>query len=228
MKKMENFIDSLHNCRLFSSIDTTHISAMLGCLGAERKSVKKGISIFSCGDKADKFGIVLSGKVQIVRFDYYGNRSIVTEIVPSHLFGEVYACSGASVIPVDIVAEEDCEVLLINAGRIINTCTSACEFHHRVIFNLLKIVADRSLVLGQKINIVSRRTTREKLLAYLDTVAKQTGKSTFTIPYNRQALADYLDVDRSGLSAEISKLCRENLIKCSRSEFTLLHNPVNN
>ncbi|MBQ3647601.1 MAG: Crp/Fnr family transcriptional regulator [Spirochaetia bacterium] len=221
MKKNELF---LKECNLFSNIDSTHLQAMLVCLGAREKTFRKGSVIFACGEKAETLGIVLSGKVQMIRIDYYGNRSIVAEMGNAQIFGEVFACSDIDTLPVDFLASEESSVLLINARRITKTCSHACAFHRQIIFNLLKLVATKSLLFGQKIDIVSRRTTREKLLAYLGTVARQTGKKSFTIPYSRQELADYLDVERSGLSAEIGKMCRENIIKCHRSEFTLLHN----
>ena len=225
---MNNFLKALDNCPIFDSINSDHVSAMLDCLGAKTHKYRKGNYIFSAGDKAGSVGIVLSGKVQIVRTDYYGNRSIIGEMKTSQTFGENFACSDIEHMPMDVIAAEDSCVMLINARRITRTCSHACAFHNRMIFNLLKIVTRKNLMLEEKISVTSRRTTRDKLLAYLVMTAKKKGSDSFVIPYDRQTLADYLGVDRSGLSAEISKLCKENLIRCHKSNFTLLHNPVDN
>lgn len=222
---MENYLKILEKCPLFASIELEHIAAMLNCLQAQICNFKRGNYIISAGDKAGHVGIVLSGKVQISRTDYYGNRNILAEIVCPQSFGENCACSDIEYMPLDVVAIEDSSVLLINVRRITHICSNACGFHNRMIFNLLKIVTRKNLMLEEKISIMSRRTTKDKLLTYLGIISKKKGSDCFIIPYDRQALADYLGVDRSGLSAEISKLCREKLIKCHRSEFTILHNP---
>ena len=167
-------------------------------------------------------GIVLEGCVQMVREDYYGNRSILARMGPAELFGEGFACADVKTFPISVVAVEDSQVLLIDSRRITVTCANACSFHNRMIFNMLKVVANKNLVLNQKIEITSRRTTREKLMAYLLTQAKLHQSDAFTIPYDRQALADYLEVERSAMSAEISKLRRDGIIECEKSTFRLL------
>ena len=149
------------------------------------------------------------------------SRSIVTAVEPSQLFGESFACTEAKSIPVNIIAENDCEVMMIDSRKILQPCCNACEFHNRIIFNLMKDIAGKNLLLNQKIDIISKRTTREKLMTYLMIQAKKYG-SSFTVPYDRQELADFLEVDRSGLSAEISKLRKENVIECKRNFFRLL------
>lgn len=164
---------------------------------------------------------ICSGKVQIERIDFYGNRSIMADVEQGELFGESFACAGAAVWPVNVVASEDSEVILINCHRISEPCSKACTFHGRMIFNLMKIISVKNLILHQKIEIISKRTTREKLRTYLLIQAKEHG-SSFTIPYDRQSLADYLEVDRSGLSAEISKLRKEGILESSKNRFTLL------
>ena len=184
--------------------------------------IKKNQFVFQEGDPADKIGIVLEGSVQLVREDYYGNRSIVARIEPSGIIGESFAFSNNATFPVSVVAAEDCRVMLIDSRRIAVTCSNACAFHNRMIFNMLKIIANKNLVLNQKIEITSKRTTREKLMTYLTTQAKAHNSDSFIIPYDRQALADYLEVERSAMSAEISKLRRDGIIDCQKSHFRLL------
>jgi len=214
--------DRLSQCILFDQIRREDWSAMLGCLGARVVSVEKNQFIFREGDPADYVGIVLEGGVQMVREDYFGNRSILARIGPAGLFGESFACADVQTFPISVVATEDSSVMIIDSRRISVTCANACSFHNRMIFNMLKVVANKNLVLNQKIEITSKRTTREKLMAYLMFQAKQHGSDTFTIPYDRQELADYLEVERSAMSAELSKLRKDGVLEYTKSTFHLL------
>lgn len=219
---MEKFHPILARCALFEGIQKEDLLAMMGCIGGHAVDVSKGKPIFQEGDPATHVGMVLSGAVRIERADYYGNRSIIAHLGPAELFGETYACAGVSALPVSIIADADSRVLLMDCRRITISCSSACAFHSRIIQNLLRLVAVKNMVYDQKIQITSRRTTREKLMAYLLHEAKLQGSKTITIPYDRQELADYLEVDRSGLSAEIGKLRREGILESRKSKFTLL------
>lgn len=219
---MKKYIPVLKKCGLFEEIEEENLTAMLDCLGAKVFSVKKDMTIFQEGTPAKYIGLILSGAVQMVQDDFYGNRSIVTSIGENGLFGESFACAGITSLPVSFIASRDCEIMLIDCKRITNTCCNACSFHKQVIFNLLHLVARKNLDFHQKIEIISKRSTKEKLMTYLLSVAKQTGSSSFTIPYDRQALADYLGVERSAMSAEIGKLRKEGIIECQKSHFTIL------
>lgn len=219
---MKEYISILKQCPLFVGITDTDLAAMLSCLGAKPATYTKGEFLFAEGDPAKYIGIILSGTAQISRDDYYGNRSVMAHLQPSDLFGETFAFAGVNELPINVTAITDTKVLFIDSARIISPCSQACGFHSKLIFNLLKVLAQKNLGFHQKIQITSKRTTREKLLAYLNLQAKLHQSSSFDIPFDRQALADYLEVDRSGLSAEISKLRKEGIIDCHRSRFTLL------
>lgn len=219
---MRENLPILRACPLFEGIREEDLLGMLGCLGAVPMNVKKGQNVFSEGDQAVRVGIVLEGKLLLLREDYFGNRSIFGQVLPGQLFGETYAFSHAQSLPVTVSAEEDSRLLLLDSRRITTCCSNACEFHNRVIYNLLRLVADKNLLLHQKIQITSQRTTAEKLMAYLSQQAKLHNSPTFTIPYDRQALADYLEVDRSGLSTEIGKLKKQGILSCEKNRFTLL------
>lgn len=219
---MKNYIEIIRKCPLFQNITDTDLSAMLICLGAHRLSYDKGQYIFSEGDPTKQIGIVLSGCIQISRDDYYGNRTIMAQLEPGDLFGESFAFAGVSTLPVNVTAVTTCKVLLLDSSRIISPCSNACDFHTKLIFNLLQIMAKKNLIFHQKIEITSKRTTREKLMAYLLMQAKVHQSNSFKISFDRQALADYLEVDRSGLSAEIGKLRKEGVLQCQRNNFTLL------
>lgn len=219
---MKEYYSILEQCPLFEGICIKDLPAMLSCIGGRVTQVGKGQTVFHEGEPATHVGMVLSGAVRLVREDYYGNRSIVAHIGPGELFGETYACAGVPAMPVSIAAEADSKVLLMDCRRITTSCTNACAFHSRMIFNLLRLVATKNLIFDQKIQVTSQRTTREKLMTYLLNQAKLQGSSSFFIPYDRQGLADYLEVDRSGLSAEISKLRKEGLLESEKNYFSLL------
>ncbi len=219
---MQKYISILKMCGLFDDIEDENLTAILECLGAKVVSITKGETIFHEGTAAKYIGLVLSGAVQMVQDDFYGNRTIITRIDSNGLFGESFACAGTKALPVSFIASKSGEIMLIDCNRITNTCCNACAFHKQVIFNLLHLVAIKNLDFHQKIEIISKRTTREKLMSYLLSIAKQTGSNSFTIPYDRQALADYLGVERSAMSTEIGKLRKEGIIECNKSKFKLL------
>lgn len=219
---MKEYHAILSDSPLFEGIGVDDLGAMLDCIGGRIQTVKRSAFIVREGDPAQSVGIVLQGAVRMEREDFYGNRSIVAYIGPAELFGETYACASVASMPVSVVADEDSTVLLMDCRRITTSCSNACAFHTRIIYNLLRLVAEKNLIFDQKIQIISQRTTREKLMTYLLNQAKLQRSNSFTIPYDRQELADYLEVDRSGLSAEIGKLRKEGILKSNRNQFILL------
>ena len=219
---MKKYFDVLQKCTLFSQIDAENLTALLGCLGAKVRTYNKKDTIIAEGEAARNIGIVLSGSVQIIQIDYFGNRSIISDIAPAQLFGEAFACAGEPEIPVNAVAGEACQVMFIDCERVMHPCCNGCEFHQKIIYNLMKNMAAKNIMFHQKIQITSKRTTREKLMAYLMLQAKKNSSASFAIPFDRQELADYLEVDRSGLSAEISKLRSEGILKSNKNHFVLL------
>lgn len=219
---MKKNYSALEKCPLFSGITEGNLYALLDCLGVKVAEYSKNQTVFCEGDEAKYLGIVLTGEVQIARTGMLGNRTILATVGPSQLFGEAFACAGLTEILVSVVASKDCEVMLIDAKRITQSCTNACSFHSKLIFNLLKVVAKKNILFHEKIEVTSKRTTHEKLMTYLLLQAKKAGSNTFSIPYNRQELADYLEVERSGLSSEISKMRKEGIIESRRNLFKLL------
>ncbi len=219
---MRKYFPILMKCSLFSDIGEEELSRMLTCLGAEVVSFDKKETVFAEGTPARQIGILLSGEVQVVQVDYYGNRSILMDIHPGQVFGEAFACAAVEALPVSAVASEESEVMLLNCAHILQNCGNVCNFHQRLIRNLAKELATETLYFHRRADVTSKRTTREKLMAYLMYYARKTGESSFEIPFDRQELADYLEVDRSGLSTEIGKLRKEGVLACHRSRFTLL------
>ena len=220
---MENLVPILQICPLFSGIDREHYSSMLRCFGARTMKVKKGNVIFSEGEPATGVGIVLSGSVQTLQDDYLGNRSILSMAGPGELFCEGFSCAKVEALPVSVVAASDSEVMILDCSRVLTICHNACEFHNRMVRNLLHSVAGSNLRLNQKIAILSKRTTREKVMSYLLSEAKLQGTDAFYIPYDRQELADFLGVERSAMSTVIGKLRSEGMIDVNRKWFRILH-----
>ena len=219
---MEKYLPVLQKSPLFFGVGKEDILPMLECLDGTLRICPKGSVVFAEGDRPTHLGVVLEGEVRITRTDYYGNRSIVAAVKASQVFGETFACAEVQSLPVDVITAADSILLMMNVRRIISTCCNACTFHNRIIYNLMKQTAAKNLMFHRKLEITSKRTTRDKLMTYLLMTAKEQGSSSFTIPYDRQELADYLEVDRSGLSAEIGKLRREGILTAEKNRFTLL------
>ena len=219
---MEEYFEILSRCPLFSGISRQEMEPMLHCLGGRVRTLTKGDPVFLEGDPAEFVGVVLSGSVQVVRDDFYGNRSVLTAVAPGGLFDEAFACAGLPALPVSVIAQQDSKVLLLDREKILSGCSSGCAFHSRLIQNLLRGIAQKNLVLTQKIRCMSRKTTREKLMEYLLEQAKLRGQAEFVIPYDRQALADYLGVERSAMSAEIGKLKKQGILDTHGSRFRIL------
>ena len=218
---MKQYLESLSQCSLFAGIGRDELASMLGCLEARTVDVAKGDPVFLEGDRAGFVGFVAEGSVQIVRDDYCGNRSVLTYAEPGDLFAEAYACANLDTMPVSGYAMQDSRVILLSCKKMLTVCTNACRFHNQLVKNLLQVVAHKNLNLNQKIQYMSQKTTREKLLAYLLDQAKRSGSPEFTIPFDRQALADYLGVERSAMSAEIGKLRKAGILDCKGSRFHL-------
>ena len=219
---MRKFLNVLKKCPLFFDMTDDNIITTLECLNARTDIFDKNYTIVSEGSPAKYIGIVLSGSVQITRTDYYGNRSILGNLCEGELFSEAFACMQMDSMPVSVIANEKSDIMFIDCNNILHTCQNDCPYHQQLIYNLMKVLALKTVMFQQKIEVVSKRTTREKLMTYLEICAKKNNKNSFKIPFNRQELADYLEVDRSGLSAEISKLRKDGVLECRRNYFKLL------
>ena len=218
---MEHFFEVLLTCPLFAGIRREELTSMLDCLGGKTVEISKGAPVFLEGDPAQFVGVVLSGAIQILRDDYYGNRSVMTAVEPGELFGEAFSCAGIKTLPVSAIALKNSTVLLLNCKHVLTVCPKACQFHNQLVNNLLRVMARKNLALSQKIQVMSHKTTKEKLMAYLLDQAKRKQSPEFVIPYDRQALADYLGVERSAMSAEISKLKKAGIIDSKGSWFRI-------
>ncbi len=215
---------SLKRSALFNGISEGELKPLLACLAPVFSRYQKGASVLLPGETPTRFGILLSGEVRIVKEDYFGNRCILSSVGPGDLFAETFVFSEAKALPVGVVAAADSEALFIDGHRVVSPCKNTCAYHSRLIFNLLSIVSVKNVELTEKIEHTSRKTTREKLLSYLSAQAEKAGSSAFTIPFDRQALADYLGVERSAMSAELGRLRDEGVLSFHKNAFELKKN----
>ncbi len=219
---MKKYITILKRTKLFSGVGEEDIASLLSCLGAKFKEYKKGEYILREGEHLSDIFVLVEGKIHIQKDDYWGNRSILSVISVGEMFGEGYAAPESGVLLNDAVAIEDSSVIFFDVRRILTTCSSACCFHNMIVHNMFFAISDKNRFLVQKLGHMSGRTTRAKLISYLSEEAKKQGRSAFTVPFNRQQLADYLCVDRSAMSNELCKIRDEGLIKFEKSRFELL------
>lgn len=218
---MEKYLPVLKKSPLFAGIDDQDVLSELGCLGARVREFPKGSFVFTAGDSISDMALVLEGCVHIVQDDLWGRRSILSSCLPGDFFGEVYASKPGSVLNVSAQAAEDSRIMLLDIGKVLTSCSSACSHHQRLISNLVGVLAGKLLVFNDKVTHISRRSTREKLLSYLSAQAQKAGSKAFDIPFDRQQLADYLCVDRAAMSVELSKLQKEGVLTTSRRHFEL-------
>lgn len=206
---------------LFQDTSQEEIASMLHCLGAIEKQYKKNEIIFHSGDFVSSMGLILSGSVQIENDDLWGNRSVLDHIGKGRVFAETYAFLPKEPLQVTVTAPEKVSVLFLRTDHLLHTCSNACPHHQKLIENLLKISAQKNLNLSRRIFHTSPKTIRGRLLSYLSFQAASCGKPEFDIPFNRQQLADYLNVDRSALSNELGKMQKEDLLQVTKNHFVL-------
>ncbi len=214
-------MDPVFNCALFQGIEEKEARLMLKCLDARKRLYPKGSVIFHIGDTTDSLGLLLSGSIHLLKEDLWGSQQIIAHIAPGQIFGEVYACMKEEAFPFRAAAAEDCQILFLNVKRVLTTCTSSCAFHSRLIQNLLFVLASKNLSLNRKIDYLTPKSIRDRVLAYLSDEALRQGQTCIKLPFNRQQLADYLCVERSALSKELSKMRKDGLISYRKNEFRL-------
>ena len=219
---MKKYISILKRTQMFAGVGDDEISAMLSCLGARLYNYKKGEYVLRQGEHLNDILVLVEGNLHIQNDDYWGNRSILGQVTVGEMFGEAYVAPESGVLLNDVVATENSVVIFFDVKRIITTCSSACRFHTMVVQNMFFAISEKNKKLVQKLGHMSKRTTREKLISFLSEEAKKQNNAIFTIPFNRQQLADFLSVDRSAMSNELCKMRDEGLIEFDKNNFRLL------
>lgn len=226
MLSYSQLMPKLSQAPLFSGIKSEDLANMLQCLGARQRSYARQEWVVQAGERPEEIGLLILGRVQLLQEDYIGNRHILAELSPYSLFGEAYVCARNASFPLSILAVEASDILFLDYHRIFTTCSASCRFHAQLIANMLAILAENNIYLNRKLHHLSRRSTRDKLLSYLYEHAAQAGSNRFTIPFNRQELADYLCVERSAMSAELGRMRSDGLLDFERNQFVLYEKPA--
>ncbi|MDR3254850.1 MAG: Crp/Fnr family transcriptional regulator [Synergistaceae bacterium] len=221
MKKIKNNFAALKKSVLFQGVSEEELVSLLKCLGCTFRSFVKGETIYSVGSYAREIGVVVDGSVHIVKDDDWGNNNIIAKMSDGEMFAEAVVCGGVGILPMSVVAAADSEVMFFDFQRLIQTCSSACIFHTMLIRNMIVAFARKNMLLAGKMEHITKRSTREKLLSYLSEQARVHKSNSFEISFDRQGLADYLSVERSALSAEMSKLKSDGVINYRKSHFEL-------
>jgi len=211
----------LTNTMLFRGTSEEEAKGMLKCLGTFERRFEKGEIIYRAGECVSNMGLVLSGSVNISIDDMWGKSTILVHADPGQLFAETYACIPGEPLMVNVTASEKADILFLNAAKLMTTCKNACPYHNRLIQNLLQISAVKNLALSRRSVHTSPKSIRGRLVSYLSEQAKRSGSYQFTIPFNRQQLAEYLGVDRSAMSNELSKMQKDGIVDFDRNRFTL-------
>lgn len=213
--------DFLSRVPLFKGVAPADIAALLECLDARERRYREGDYIYRMGDTVNAMGLVITGAVRIETVDAWGTTSVIGFKDAGKAFAESYAALPHTPLMVGVVAARDSDILFVNVSKLHQSCSQACGFHGQVQANLMRILARNNLMLSRRIMHVAPKTIRGKALAYLSSQATAAGTNEFDIPFNRQQLADYLGVDRSALSAELSKMQKEGILTTQRSHFVL-------
>ena len=216
-----DIVTILRHSVLFSQIQAEDIPNLLTCLRARKSEFPKDYTIIDEREFTDELGIVLSGSVNIERHDFWGNRTVVSNLGVAESFAETLACT-QQMSEVSVITCEPTTILFLNIHQVITSCSKGCSFHHALIENMVRLLSYKNLELMKKMNHITKRSTREKLLSYLSAEAQKRGSRSFSIPFDRQQLADYLCVERSAMSSELSRMRSEGLLEYQKSFFTLI------
>ena len=211
--------ERLKKIGLFKDMDSEEISRCVEALNGRQLTFCRGEYVMNAGDATADMGIVLSGSVTVESNDIWGNRTILSHVGENGYFAETYACLKDAVMPVDVAANVDCEILLLTVGHLDRFRQE--NWQPIFIANLLSVSMGKNLALSGRIFHTAPRTIRGKLLSYLSSVSLSSRSREFDIPFDRQQLADYLNVDRTALSKELGKMRDEGLVAFRKNRFVL-------
>lgn len=219
---MKTNLLSLQKSPLFVNIDDDDVQTLYHCLSARERELKKGSFVFRADDKVRFVYLILSGSMHIIDEDFWGNQFLIETMRSGMLFGEAYVFSSREKQLVSVAAAEESVVLEIDPARLFESCARRCTCHTQLTRNALFILSEKIVGLTEKMGYIVQRTLRQKLLSYLSKCAQRENRSSFRVPYSRQQLADYLCVDRSALSHELSRLRAKGIIRFHKNHFELL------
>lgn len=218
---MMKYIKDLQKCQLFEHIKEDDLQTMLQCIGYNIATFQKGDFIFMEQEQVSNIGIIISGTVDMIKEDVWGHKTTMLRMTCPEVFGETFSCSMDPTSTVSFTAASESTIMFLPFNKVMHSCSMVCRFHHRMIENMVKLIAEKNKELMTKMEIISKKTLREKLMAYLSTQAQLHGTRYFEIPLNRSELAEYLCADRSAMTRELFKMKEQGLIDFDKNVFRL-------
>lgn len=218
---MEKYYNQIKNSPIFWGMSEEELRALLECFNARLKTYDNGEIIIRQGDMVNNIYLVLDGSVNIEKDSYWGRRIIVTKLGINDNIALAFVASKDITSSIDAVAVGKTKLLVLSYEKCTSMCQNACTKHKLLINNLFEILSKENIELLQKIENISQKTIREKLLTYFSNEARRNKSNIFEISFNRQDLADYLNIDRSAMSFELSKMQKDGLIKFEKNKFML-------
>lgn len=213
--------DLLLKSYIFKGMDERQLKDALTYLNAREVFYKKGENLIMLSNPINEFAVVLSGAVQVSCDDINGNRMIMTTVARGDMFSESLAVTACRESPINATAAEDTWILWLSAD-IIRRNESDNPVKNMIVLNFINAVANKCLMMNDRVQILSKKTIREKVITYLSQVSEQGKKLELKIPFDRQGMADYLGVERSALSRELSRMEKEGIISYKKNIFTIL------
>ena len=205
---------------LFENVSNNEVLELLKCIGIKTKVFRKNAFILKAGSKIDYLAVILGGNAVMSKTDSFGKQTVIEKLKMNDIFGHNIVCCGLDKSPVDVVAENECEVLFLPFEKVVTPCEKLCPYHLQLIKNVMKMISKRNSLLNDKIDIIGQKTTRDKILALLETY--RNGQRVFSIPYSREEMAKFLCVDRSAMSRELCRMRDEGILKFSKNHFEIL------
>lgn len=223
---MQQYYKLMRNSPLFSNISPDDYPALLGCVQAKTAQYHKDEFISLSGDAVNHIGMVLQGGVLVLKEDVFGNRAILNNLGPGAIFGESFLCGGNDALTVSVQAAETAEVLFLSFDKVMQSCSNACAFHSILLKNMVVMIAQKNVRLVEKLEVTTKHSLREKILAYLSQLAQQQQTATVQAPLGRVDLADFMGVDRSALTRELNRMRQQGLLEYERNTYRLLGLPA--
>ena len=205
---------------LFENVQNNEVLELLKCIGIKTKVFRKNAFILKAGSKIDYLAVILGGIAVMSKTDSFGKQTVIEELKMNDIFGHNIVCCGLDKSPVDVIAENECEVLFLPFEKVVTPCEKLCPYHLQLIKNVMKMISKRNSLLNDKIDIIGQKTTRDKIMALLETY--HNGQKVFSIPYSREEMAKFLCVDRSAMSRELCRMRDEGILKFSKNHFEIL------
>lgn len=205
---------------LFEKVENNEVLELLKCIGIKTKVFRKNAYILKAGAKIDYLAVILGGNAVMCKTDSFGKQTIIENLKMNDIFGHNIVCCGLGKSPVDVIAQNECEVLFLPFEKVVTPCQKVCSYHLQLIKNVMKMISKRNSLLNDKIDIIGQKTTRDKILALLEAYCG--GQKVFSIPYSREEMAKFLCVDRSAMSRELCKMRDEGILKFSKNHFEIL------